>query len=239
MKPVSLWAYYNPPEWFKDGVQPWDTNHWEYCPFDHILGIFPIFDTNYVYVPPVDTCPRATGLHILNQDSAGVTLAWNDNGTNGWELSYGIDGTEADSGTVVPCTVNFTTLSGLDTAQWYVAYVRSVCGDTLPSLWSQGVRFYVAGDTASGGGDSTGIYGPTTVDIYTFLMPNPASGRVTVASSFKIVEVEIYSADSRLVERYQGNGISLTLDVSGYAKGTYIARIRTVAGVATKRLVVY
>ena len=217
-----------------------DTNHWEYVHINFFLGIFPIFDTNYVYVPPVDTCPRATGLHILNQDSAGVTLAWNDNGTSGWELSYGIDGTVADSGTVVPCTVNFTTLSGLDTAQWYVAYVRSVCGDTLPSLWSQGVRFYVAGDTASGGGDEpTGIYSPSMVDLYTFLMPNPASGKVTVTSSFKIVEVEIFSADGRLVECRKGDGIGLTMDVSEYAKGTYIARIRTVAGVATKRLVVY
>ena len=71
------------------------------------------------------------------------------------------------------------------------------------------------------------------------VVPNPTDGRVTVASSFKIVEVEIFSADGRLVECRKGDGIGLTMDVSEYAKGTYIARIRTVAGVATKRLVVY
>ena len=78
----------------------------------------------------------------------------------------------------------------------------------------------------------------TTIDSYTYLMPNPASGSVTVASSFRIAEVELFSLDGRSLLRSKVDAMSTALNLDGLAAGTYIVRIATTAGTAYKKLVV-
>ena len=79
---------------------------------------------------------------------------------------------------------------------------------------------------------------PTTSDRYTYLMPNPASETVTVASSFRIAEVEVYTLEGRSVLRQRVDGISTTLDISSLPAATYLVRISTGHGTAFKKLVV-
>lgn len=233
MRYLRSCLYTNMPESFGT----YDTISWihiNHNPF--FLAIFPIFDTSYVYEPPLDTCPQPTGLHILNQDSTSITLAWDDNGTGSWEFSYGTTA-DAENGTIIPCSVNFITLSDLDTATQYVAYVRSVCSDTLPSLWSDSLHIFIPGDTASGGhGEPEKII--SNIDLFTYLMPNPAHSQVLVSSSYGLQSIQIFTIGGVLLEQHSANGISTTLDVANLSKGIYIVRIVTPSGSAVKRLIV-
>ena len=72
----------------------------------------------------------------------------------------------------------------------------------------------------------------------TYLMPNPASETVTVASSFRIAEVELFSLDGRSLLRSRVDAMSTALNLDGLAAGTYIVRIATNGGTAYKKLVV-
>ena len=84
--------------------------------------------------------------------------------------------------------------------------------------------------------DPTGI--ETTADRYTYVMPNPASGNVTVASSFRIGDVELLDLNGKSHLRTTVDGLSAALDISSLPAGTYIVRITTSAGTAYKKLVV-
>ena len=72
----------------------------------------------------------------------------------------------------------------------------------------------------------------------TYLMPNPASETVTVASSFRIGDVEVYTLEGRRILASRVDGISTTLDISSLPTGTYIVRIATNNGTAYKKLIV-
>jgi hypothetical protein len=96
--------------------------------------------------------------------------------------------------------------------------------------------FYVPGDTTGGGDNPNRI--ETVTDRYTYLMPNPASETVTVASSFRIGDVEVYTLDGRRILASRVDGISTTLDISSLPTGTYIVRVSTNNGTAYKKLVV-
>ena len=84
--------------------------------------------------------------------------------------------------------------------------------------------------------DPTGI--ETTADRYTYVMPNPASGNVTVASSFRIGDIELLDLNGKSHLRTTVDGLSAALDISSLPAGTYIVRITTSAGTAYKKLVV-
>ena len=133
------------------------------------------------------------------------------------------------------CNSAVTPIYGLDTARWFSARVRSVCGDDRRSEWSDTIRFFVPGDTTST--DPTeGI--SNVVERYTYLMPNPASGQVSVMSSFRIDRVEIYTLAGQRILQENAAGLSAQIDISALAQGTYIVRTYTNRGVSNKHLVV-
>ena len=80
----------------------------------------------------------------------------------------------------------------------------------------------------------------TQVDLenLTYIYPSPATNEVTVASSFGLEGVEIINAVGQKVFEQQIKANSVTIDVSNFAKGSYIAKIRTNRGVTTKKFVV-
>ena len=214
----------------------YDTNStptgWEWSNF---LCIFPIVDTS---TPPVVAgCQRPDGLTLAYANNGVATLMWVPSGTDRWELSLCNDGCAPDGGAVTQWDNYVATLQDLDTAQWYTAWVRSVCDTDRVSEWSDSLRFYVPGNrNPDDPDDPEGV--ETTADRYSYLMPNPASGSVTVASSFRIAEVELFSLDGRSLLRSKVDAMSTTLNLDGLAAGTYIVRIATTAGTAYKKLVV-
>ena len=72
---------------------------------------------------------------------------------------------------------------------------------------------------------------------YTHLNPNPASETVTVASSFHINDIEIFSLDGRSLAKQRVNAISTTIDISSLPVGTYIVHVITPHGSFNKKLV--
>ena len=102
--------------------------------------------------------------------------------------------------------------------------------------------FYIPSN-GSGGPDNPDNPNDTTqavnpVEQYTYLMPNPARDEVTVASSFRVKAVELYAADGKLLQHKEVNAVGTTLSLEGLPAGIYFVRVRTSAGVTTKRLVV-
>ncbi|MBQ3950914.1 MAG: T9SS type A sorting domain-containing protein [Bacteroidales bacterium] len=197
--------------------------------------MFPIIDTSRIIPPPA--CHTPNGLTLVYADEGVATLSWTSGNADHWELSLCADGCEPENGTITQWNGMIATLTGLDTAQWYAASVRSVCShdDSIYySDWSDSIRFYIPG--GSGGTEPTRI--ETTADHYTYLMPNPASDRVSVASSFRIGKVELYDLNGRSHLRTTVDGLSAALDISSLPAGTYIVRVTTSAGTAYKKLVV-
>ena len=204
------------------------------------IHIFPIFDTSYGYEPPVlppDSCPVPQGLRAsVSQYVAGdATLMW-DNNSNAvsWEVAICPEGCLPDEGNILASATTFVNIEGLDTAQWYTAWTRSVCDSGRISEWSDSTRFYIPGSNQQGNEEIT-----TVTDRYTSIYPNPASNTVNILSSFRLKSVEIFDLNGKLlVDRKIGNSIKTTLHIADLDAGTYMVRINTENGTTYKKLIV-
>ena len=91
--------------------------------------------------------------------------------------------------------------------------------------------------TSNGSSHYEEIEEPELVEL-TYVMPNPASGQVTIASSFGLRSVDIYSMTGTLVMRQDLSGYAQQMDISALPSGTYLLVISTPAGQVTKKLMV-
>ena len=73
---------------------------------------------------------------------------------------------------------------------------------------------------------------------YVSVQPNPASTSTTILSSFSILGIDAYATNGELVQHWEGEGLTTTLDVGTLPKGVYVLRITTAIGNVNKRLVV-
>ena len=91
--------------------------------------------------------------------------------------------------------------------------------------------------------DTDTVQGPDTVAIdivglLTRLAPNPASGLVTVRSSYSLSHVAVYDVRGHMVLEKKAADNAATFDVGNLPKGVYVVSVRTTAGTTTKRLLV-
>lgn len=217
-----------------------------YCQIQYAIPDQPPHDLNtYYYIfPIIDTsgdnswmpeCERPENLGIVYLSQECAVLTWNGGyNSSVWELSVVPRGLPPDTANLILCVNDVAPVTGLDTATWYTARVRSVCNRTHISEWSDSIVFFVPGDTSSH--DPLSV--SSTADRFSYVMPNPASESVTVASSFLIDEVDIYTLSGQCVASRKVGGISTSIDISSLPSGTYIIRIATIRGVAHKKLVV-
>ena len=75
-------------------------------------------------------------------------------------------------------------------------------------------------------------------DRFTGVMPNPAAEKARVVSSFGMSMVEVFDPNGAAVLTRRTEGLYTDIDVSHWPAGTYLVRIHTPQGVATKKLVV-
>ena len=75
-------------------------------------------------------------------------------------------------------------------------------------------------------------------DAFTHVMPNPASGSVSVICSYRMSRIDVYSTNGSKVMTIDSPGNSVTADISSLPAGTYLMRVYSTNGVANKRLVV-
>ena len=191
--------------------------------------MFPIFDTTGYYR---DTCADVSNFSIVT-DTESATLSWGSASDHiGWDIAYGEEGTPLESCTIINTTSNVYWLPDLDSAQWYVAYVRALCDDNKYSNWSDSIRFYITGDT------TTVNIRNTVLENYTHIIPNPASDMVNIFSSFSIRKVEVYSLKGVKVKEEEVKAASIKMDISNLPKGTYLVKVYTLKGVATKKLII-
>ena len=194
--------------------------------------IFPI-------LTPRDTtrCDPVREVQAIWATDTSVTLQWHGGNATQWEVEYA----EADGMTAytVTTTTPRVTLTGLHPTTTYLAHVRAWC--TRDSEYGEWSPFVEAQTTAHQPDDTT--QGPDTVKIdavglFTRLMPNPASGVVTVQSAYSLGHVAVYDIQGHMVLEQKAAGNATTFDVGSLPKGLYMVSVRTVAGTTTKRLLV-
>lgn len=211
-----------------------DTTRWYYYfYYDNFFSpiIFPIIDTTNYYLHTPDTCANVSDFGLVRTSTSYATFSWsNAEGHTAWEMAYGTEGTPLENCTIVNTPYTVHCITHLDSGQWYIAYVRAVC-DNKYSEWSDSIRFYIAGDTAMNIQSSN-------LEEYTYIIPNPAQNIANIYSSYTIRKIEIFSLNGVIVKEDETNGITTTMDVSSLAKGTYLVKIHTIKGIATKKLVI-
>lgn len=91
------------------------------------------------------TCMRPNALAASNVVYNGATLTWTPgaDGQNLWQVIYAAGNVAPDDITMTPVEVSAATytITGLEEATTYSAYVRSVCGDDDLSIWSAVCNF--------------------------------------------------------------------------------------------------
>lgn len=80
----------------------------------------------------------------------------------------------------------------------------------------------------------------TSVDVneLSYVYPNPAKDEVIIASSIEMNKVEIYNMVGQKVYESNAGGISARVNVANFNTGSYVAKIYTEAGIATKKIIV-
>ena len=227
--------------WIKYDTLPWYQISSDDLSIPRSMNIFPILDT--VFGTP---CATVSNLQAVEVDTLWATVMWSaDARHHDWEVEYWPTGMPPDSATVVADSVPMVTLMGLMPGTEYGVRVRGRCDVCINnySPWSDTLLFTTPQDTTP---DTLPWVIPSTLDArdmgsldrFTRMMPNPAGEVVNVLSSYRLESVAVYDLSGRLLLEQPAEGLSATLDVSALPRGTYIVAIRTLQGVATKKLVV-
>ena len=133
----------------------------------------------------------------------------------------------------VTTTVPMVTLTGLHERTNYIVRVRGRCEwDTEFGPWSDWA------DVFTGAHHDDPPESVSALERFTQMMPNPASGQVTVLSSYRLSRVVVYDLRGHVVLEHDDAGLATTFDVSTLSRGIYVVAIHTPAGTATKRLIV-
>jgi hypothetical protein len=91
----------------------------------------------------IPSCPKPQSLHVVDATTSSIELGWTEVGSaTSWEIVYGDPGFDPNgtSGTVVTATSNPFTVTGLNNSTTYQFYVRSSCGGSDVSYWSNGLQ---------------------------------------------------------------------------------------------------
>lgn len=239
---------------FFDTCSFWPTNDHSYQPpvgytvnqwidryeldFFMIVPLIEAYDTLWDYELPA--CPRVEWFNVTDQRGDTTVLRWQsaDATHREWQLSYGPRGSEPDDGTFVTCRgTSWRHIDSLHTGDSMSAWVRTVCRDEdylRYGDWSHEVTW---------GGQPAPLwtgqpFGNVRLDGLVRLSPNPAHGRVEVASAYRLTGVEVYSMDGRQRYRADAQGLACTFSVEGWPQGSYIVLVQTASGTSTKKLLV-
>lgn len=86
--------------------------------------------------------------------------------------------------------------------------------------------------------DEVSVKSPNPQDKYVEVTPVPAIDNVTISATSRILNVDIYDLNGKLLKTEACNSSVATVSVSGLQTGMYIAKITTEEGMATKKVVV-
>lgn len=107
-----------------------------------------------------------------------------------------------------------------------------VCDTVIYKPWGY-CAIKVAEDTTTSGLASV-FLSEESVELY----PNPVRDELNISCDYNILEIEVFDALNRLIERKNTNSKTMQIDVSQYKSGTYILRIKTEKGKIDKKFIV-
>ena len=233
---INTYVNYNP-VWIKYRSFPWSSfsREWRKCDYN----IFPILDTLFG-----THCAEVTGLQTVEVDSLWATLMWSaDARHQEWEVKYRPVDDSLASDSVVTVSAPTVTLTGLTPGTAYSVRVRGLCDVCIEnySPWSDTLQFVTTFTPPDTTPDTLPWIHPHTLGIgnldrYTRIMPNPAHDVVNVLSSYQLQGVTVYDLTGRQLLMEPADGMTATVNVSSLPRGTYILAIRTLQGVASKKL---
>jgi len=132
----------------------------------------------------------------------------------------------------------YTQVSGTGTGSTFTADLTGLTPET-----SYTYKAYITfNGTTVYGEEMTFTTEPVGINAYELnnvvVYPNPTTGLVQIKNEeWRMENVEVYDAYGKLLNVMSVNDHTATLDLGGYAAGTYFVRITTEKGVVTKRVV--
>ena len=212
---------------------------WFYFKRAEYLLLFPIvmIDSSFLDGPPQYECPPIENLHVGHYGEHNVVLLWNPHDDHGsYQVSLATEGTPPDSGTLFYAPINAYSLTGLDSNVIYNAYVRALCqhDSIVYSQWSDPVELCLCDSS-----NNNGFYEPDNINNVR-LVPNPASGEVTLFYSTGTDRIEIYNLQGSLWLKTDTNGNenNIKIDISSFPKGIYIVTVHSPLGTTSHKLLV-
>lgn len=86
--------------------------------------------------------------------------------------------------------------------------------------------------------DTSSLLEKINIDNTCSVYPNPAKDKLTVLSQYKINDIEIYNTSGVKVKSLYVNSNERAIDISDLKAGSYVVRINTTRGTATKKFVI-
>ena len=172
------------------------------------------------------SCDVIENVHETEVTANSISVTWTATGATTYEVDYGDQGHVSGNGQSVTTTTNSITLNGLESESTYDIYVRQLCTETLTSQWSAMLRVTT---------DHVGIADVQNAKVTLF--PNPASQMVTIDGIEGEATVSVVDMNGREVFNTNANE-TLTIDLTGYAKGAYFVRITGERTQAIRKLIV-
>ena len=171
-----------------------------------------------------ETCAAPTNVTASNITNNTADISWTQQGdVTNWDVNYRVAG--ASSWYSATTTTNPYTLTGLSESTTYEVQVIAHCTNGVTSDPSATITLTTVG---------INDYELNNVVVY----PNPTTGMIQIQNSeSRIQDVEVYDAYGKLLNAVKVNDNATSLDLSGYASGTYFVKIMTENGVVTKRVV--
>lgn len=205
-------------------------NQWHHFTHKRFQLIFPIIELDTFCVTPEE--PQVT-----YRDSLTVRVEWVDNNNLYWEVSRTALNGDPDTGLITPTTVPYIEYTDINDDSIYHVYVRGYCETGIWSGWSDWSTPCLIDSipTPPTPPDSVGIATIETADFT--LSPNPARGIVTLKCSENLRgNVEIIDMQGKVWCRKALSSDKTELNVSALPAGTYLVRLTTTKGTATKKL---
>lgn len=223
---VHTWKeFHDPPfhignhniKWYQKDIKSWVD--------DTLLNAIPQL---FLIIEP--ECHTLDSINVTTDSLGHVTVEWD---TLKWQRQWvlrlvGPGGTRYDT-----VETNSFTYFNLDTNAHYELCIQTQCylpgGRHNLSSWSNPVTI---------GHGVAAIEDFSIFNSQFSIHPNPASRQVVISATLPMTHIEATDIlGHRLFDR-PASGLTSTLDVSSWPAGTYLLRITTPSGVATKKLLV-
>ncbi|AWA29384.1 hypothetical protein HYN48_04395 [Flavobacterium magnum] len=158
---------------------------------------------------------RVSNINVSSLSSTSVQVTWADtSGTDEWEISV----SEASSSFEFSDTVTAMTYTAnsLNVGTQYKVKIRPICSGFVTTSF---IEFFF---TMSA---NLNVEDNNNIDFAFY--PNPTKDIVNISAKSNIDEVLVYNIEGRLLLRKSVKSADTTIDISGFATGTYFFKLRS------------